>query len=208
MSGNCVNTPLNLDDDDDDVYFKIKQQYLIDSLARYEHGVTTLRREPVDPLTSFSLLFGVLLDVGIQRRVQQSYVYALSTKPETGWIYVFRDVRDQDAYIVKIGSTTGPVHKRIAQWRRDLGNAHRNDVVLLFKARTFDVRLAEYIIHRLLFCQWLPKRVNLLTGRRLLEYFRVENLPALRLLLPAVCRHVDWYTTITYQQRTSLTLIV
>ena len=199
MSGDCVNTPLIIDN-----VFKHKQRQFIDSLSHYDHGVTPVTREPTDPLTAFSLLFGVYLDAGIQRRVRQSYVYALSTKAEVGWIYVFRDVRDKDARIVKIGSTTGPVYKRIAQWRRELGEARHDQVVLLFKVRTFDVRLAEFIIHRLLFCQWMPKRVNLLTGRRLLEYFYVDNLSALRLLLPAVGQHVDWFSAVTHYQRALL----
>lgn len=194
MSAECSNRPLDVR------AINELRAHLIDGLSTYSGVKVREVIEPVQPIGAYALLFAESPNIGIQRRVSRAYSEALSRLPERGWVYVFRDVRDGDIRIVKIGSTVGPVRRRISQWRRELG-AQRDELSALFSVETRDVRLAETVVHRLLFCQWLPKRINLETGRRLVEYFSVAQLPQLRLLVAAVARHVDWYALRTLDSR-------
>ena len=185
MSLECVNEPLRAD-------------WAGDALVELARELALPPRpgvEPVRPLVAYTILFGRVPNIGIQRRVRAAYSY-VSRRPrrrvERGYVYAFRDVRDGDSAIVKIGSTIH-VRRRIAEWRASLG-ARDDELALLFTKKSDDVRLAEQLVHTVLYCEWLPKRVRADTGAALLEYFRVENLDALRLLLAAVTRHVTWFT--------------
>jgi hypothetical protein len=160
-------------------------------LLRELNAERVLLVEPTQPLIAYMLLFAETPALLIRRRVSELYMRAKRHAAETGFIYVFRDTRDGDVSIVKIGSTVA-LHRRIAEWRTALG-ASKDELSLLFSVKSSDVRLAELVLHALLFCQWMPKRVRADTGAALLEYFRVENLDALELLLEAVARHTSWH---------------
>jgi len=185
MTLECANTPLEAD---------WAMQALVELEAELSRPPLALV-EPARPLVAYTILFGEVPNIGIQRRVRAAYA-AVSRRPhrraERGYVYAFRDVRDGDSAIVKIGSTIH-VRRRISEWRKSLG-ARDDELALLFSSSTEDVRLAEQLVHNLLYCQWLPKRVRVDTGAPLLEYFAVENLDALRLLIAAVTRHVTWFT--------------
>lgn len=150
--------------------------------------------EPVRPLVAYTVLFAEEPHESIQRRVHGLYSKRsrfAATAPEHGHVYVFRDARDEE-YVVKIGSSTR-VRRRMAEWRAAL-HAKSDELSLLFSFQCDHVRLAETLIHELLYCQWQPKRVNLYSGDRALEYFRVVDWQALRYLCDAVTRHVTWQT--------------
>jgi len=163
------------------------------------------RVEPPCPLTAYSLLFCEILSINIQRRVRTLYCANWKmTAADAGHVYVFRDTRDGSASIVKIGSTTAhdPEH-RIAQWRKTLHTTSSSgELFALFTFTCVHALFAEKVIQALLFCQWLPKRVNARSGARLLEYFDVSDLRALEMLCRAVVRHVDWYCGVKNRQAT------
>ena len=195
MSVECANSPLD-------------ERRLVDARRALVEELSLPARllvEPVHPLIAYAILFGETPNSGIQRRVRGAYTYvsrSIRRRSEWGYIYVFRDTRDGDSAIVKIGSSVN-VRRRITEWRASL-NAREDELALLFSAKSGDIRLAEQIMHTLLFCQWLPKRVNTETGRLLLEYFLVPNLDALRLLLQAVARHASWFTDTRQVRRASM----
>ena len=163
------------------------------------------------------MLFLERLDRYIVRSVRRLYTTALerfaaaaaaaAVQPETaaagvqpakyGYLYVFRDARDEEG-VYKIGSTQRTAETRVAEWRAQLAAATGQDgagaVMLVFAQRVPSPLLttAEKVVHALLFCQWLPRRVNRGTGLRLTEYFAIDDLRALRLLLRAVVEHVTW----------------
>ena len=195
MSIECANAPL------DERRLGNARRELIEELSLPPR----LFVEPVQPLVAYAILFSETPSTGIQRRVRAAYAFvsrSMRRRVEAGYIYVFRDTRDGDSAIVKIGSTVN-VRRRIAEWRASLG-ASKDELALLFSAKSADIRLAEQVMHTLLFCQWLPKRVNAETGRLLLEYFLVPNLDALRLLLQVVARHVTWFTDTRTVRRASM----
>jgi len=203
MATDCVNERLDLRE------YAAERALLLDQLR----APPLFAAEPVSPFAAYSLLFGEVLSVNIQRRIHALYqsrlaaINAYTTGAdlqklhgasaallpiEAGHLYVFRDVRDASPTIVKIGSTRTSVARRIGQWQRDL-RATPDELYVLFSVECTDVRFAEALMHTLLFCQWLPKRVNAFNGHRLLEYFSVHDLRALRRLCTAVTRHVDWF---------------
>jgi hypothetical protein len=191
MSVECANTPYG-----SDVDLTYERRLLLRELAAPRSVII----EPTNPLVAYSLLFNEMSHVSIRRRVQDEYsAAARSQRAERGYIYAFRDVRDGDPTIVKIGSTID-TKRRIGEWRRALG-ASQDELTLLYTVRSDNIRLAEHVLHALLFCQWLPKRVNAQTGAALLEYFRVRNLRALHLLMRAVSRHATWLTRVRLMAR-------
>ena len=151
--------------------------------------------EPTKPFQAFTLLFGEEPHISLQRDVREAYDVARRGErprgPEKGYVYVYRDSRDEDVSIVKIGSTTN-VKRRLAQWQRRL-EAKKSELQMLFVFESDDIRLAEQVAQKLLRCNWLHLRTEKATGRRLLEYYRVTDLEALALFMDAVARHTTWY---------------
>lgn len=184
MASECVNTPFTAP------WLRSARAVLLNELLEPRK----LFIEPTRPDVAYKLLFSEELHINIRRRIREAYMLVNempNRRVEDGYIYVFRDVRNE-LHVVKIGSTVN-VRRRIQEWRTALG-ATEEELSLLFSAKSSDVRLAEAIMHIILHCQWLPKMERIDTGRPLLEYFRVPNRHALRLLLEAVARHVSWYT--------------
>ena len=182
MAADCRNVPL-----EQEKYAQYRRA-LIESLA-----VPANKRRPYSPLDAYSLLFNERLDSNIQWRITMLYTQLAHTESEyvrTGHVYVFRDARDPPD-VVKIGSTRQRVERRLNQWRRDL-NADAETIYLLFAYRTPAASFAEDVLHALLACAWLPNRYNARTGARLVEYFQIGDLDALRYLCQAVTRHVAY----------------
>lgn len=180
----CANEPYG-----NDAELEYGRRLLLRELAAPRHAFI----EPSRPVIAFALLFGEIANIAIQRRVSDEYTAALTRWPRHGHIYCFRDTRDGDPAIVKIGKSVDK-RRRVAEWRRALG-ATADELALLFSARSDNIHLAENVMHALLFCQWKP-RARADTGALLVEYFRVENLEALRLLMRAVARHATWFTRV------------
>jgi len=195
MSSACVNEPV-LDTPANRAWHTPRLTDLLRALA----APPLVMHEPESPLIAYELLFAETPHLGIQRRVRAALRRVATGRrrraAERGYIYVFRDVRDGDPVLVKIGSSVN-ARRRIAEWRTLLG-ASETELAMLFYARTSDIRLAEEIIHALLHCQWRP-RIHAGTGAALVEYFRVESLEALRLLVTAVARYVAWFTAMRRQ---------
>lgn len=154
-----------------------------------------------NPMELWQALFLLQLDPYIVRTVSRMLrrweMRQQQPGDGTGYLYVFRDSRD-DANVYKIGSTTRDPRRRIAEWRRQLsadngdddnnggGGGDAQPVRMLFAQATPAVRTAESIVHTMFFCDWLPRRIDVRSGRRLLEYFRIFDVAALRLLLRGV----------------------
>jgi hypothetical protein len=185
----CANEPFTADDEA--TWLGAVRTILVAELTAPRRDVDA---EPTRPLHAYAVLFGERPHVSIQRRVRALYTtWRRRRAPIRGFVYVYRDVRDGRPSRVKLGSTTN-VERRMAQWRAELGGARVDELGALFDAPCDDMELAELTLHALLFCQWQSHVTNKYTGARLLEYFDVANLTALRLLVTAVCRHVDWRT--------------
>lgn len=195
MSSACVNDPI-LDTPANRAWHAPRLGDLLRALA----APPLVTHEPEAPVIAYELLFAEVPHLGIQRRVREALRRVATGRrrraAERGYLYVFRDVRDGDAALVKIGSSVH-VRRRMTEWRTALG-ATEDELALLFYARTVDIRLAEDIVHALLQCQWRP-RIDARTGAALVEYFRVESLEALRLLVTAVARYVAWFTTMRHR---------
>jgi len=106
-----------------------------------------------------------------------------------GFLYVFRDRRDPPS-VVKIGRTDRRPRDRIVEWQRELGDRTRTEVLLLFARATRYNRLAESVVHKVLLCEWVPRRVDS-RGRQLVEYFRVANVLTLKALLIYATAYCD-----------------
>jgi len=138
------------------------------------------------PMTAYQTLFVEKLDPYIVQGVSRMYADARADGSDhRGFVYVFREPRDPpDVY--KIGRTSqADPRVRVAQWNADLNGA----AVLLFAEPTDFTMLTEAVLHRLLLCQWLPRLVT--DSRTVTEYFRVPDLPALRLLVQAVAQFTN-----------------
>jgi hypothetical protein len=194
MSATCTNRRL---DASERTWLRAARRALVIALEGNERPLI----EPVRPLHAYTVLMGEEPHVFIQRRVREAYAEAdARNRPVRGSVYVYRDERDGRVSLVKIGSTRKPVDVRIAEWRAYLG-ASADELAALFAEPSADCRLAERVLHELLFCQWQPKRTRIEDGRRLLEYFDVQNLVALRLLVRAVTRHVNYHTLMRTSRR-------
>jgi hypothetical protein len=197
MSREGSNTPVRFVDDDGET-FLARRAALLDELVTPRTTNDDDDVQPTTPLDAYMLLFGAVPALGIRKRVRSLYAAVATAgsarrRAEPGRVYVFRDSRDDDPMLGKIGSTTRAVRRRIAEWRTALG-ANDTELVRLFSTACIDVRLAERLVHELLFFEWQPWRERADTGEALVEYFRVADLVALRWLLRAVARHVDWFT--------------
>lgn len=95
--------------------------------------------------------------------------------------------------IVKLGKTTRKPEQRIAEWESDLSPEPGTSIRLLFAFPTLFTSFAESLVHRTLYCEWLPKRVNIHNGRRLTEFFKIReaDLLALRLFVQLVLLYAD-----------------
>jgi len=197
MSERCANTPLVPSDDKVTAVEALRRQLLAQLYTRRLPLV-----EPMHPLVAYTILFGERPHPSIENAVY-SALRSPDRVPVRGHLYIFRDERDAELALVKIGRSNN-VARRLAEWRHALNGgfaavgeeeagAAATPIVLIFSSSTGDAPLAERILHALLTCQWVPNRVRRATGERLLEYFRVPNLDALRLLTKAVARYASWY---------------
>lgn len=177
---------------------------LIDEI---EHGMDVFRQVrdvgimPTAPALAYQILFAEIPDPWIVGRVQALYTERATSYPrprlKTGWIYVFRDNRNNPGEI-KLGLTRqkSPDH-RLRQWRRELGDTDGTALSMLFAVPTLDPVLAEAVLHALLWCNQLTGRINRLTDRQLVEYFFIQDVASLRYLCRAVARHIDGFVAMS-----------
>jgi hypothetical protein len=96
----------------------------------------------------------------------------------TGYIYCFHYLADPED-VVKIGRTQRDPDVRVREWEQELG-AKPGDVVKLFAYRTVANKFAEAITHAVLMCEHQVARINPRTDEMLDEFFRVNNIMALK----------------------------
>jgi len=149
---------------------------------------------PTDPIRAFHIVFATRLDPHLDATVRGIVATAAARRRRYntaaafgrgGYVYAFRGVRNT----FKVGATRrhDPA-QRIAQWRSDL----RDDTVtLLFAYPCRAPFVAERIMHTLLECEHVSMH-NPHTGRHLNEFFRVGDASALRALVHATTRYIDW----------------
>ena len=190
MATQCRNVPLRVVPAADlDAVAQAVQRPLHADVARLQ----ATGMWPMDPVRAYAALFAETLDPYMARRVRGLLNAVVISGKRTGFVYVFRDERDASG-VVKIGSTTArKPDRRIAQWRRDLMAIGTGSTLIrmLWALPCHDAGLAERVLHALLWCQHVRDRVNVETGRRLVEYFAVDDWPALRTLCRVVCRFVN-----------------
>jgi len=149
---------------------------------RFVGGVRTraATRAPVHPLTAYQIAFGRAAD----ERVAKSLQRALRREQrraergifddEPGFIYCFHDLAD-DVRVLKIGRTHRAPEARLREWQQQLApDSSEPAVVLLFAYRTNFNKLAERVVHEVLFCESMGKRLNI-DGSKMEEFFALDN---------------------------------
>jgi len=184
MSRACTGTPVRPTSDADADAFEAARELLLRELY-YEPLVAV---EPTHPLRAYKLLYGETPALATQRRVRALYE-RWPRPPKRGGIYAYRDARDGDVLLFKLGSSKH-VERRLDQWRALLG-AGREHFTSFYVDDCADCALAEAIVHELLACE-RQRRELVATGALLTEYFRVTSIEALRLLMASVVRHVNY----------------
>ena len=135
---------------------------------------------------AYTVAFAARLDRTLQQQIDA--IAARPTAYRPGYIYAFWDRRDP-TNVIKIGRTRQPVRRRMVQWDRVLGNA--DSVALLFAYYTHDNEVAEELLQKALFGEWLPKRVNALTAQRAIEYYRIDDVTDAKLFVKLLTRFVN-----------------
>ena len=178
----------------------LSAQELIDlapRLAQLERELNAHNRsddEPLDPISAYIYLFRAVPDPYIEGSIERLYASRArkgSHKLRAGYVYVFW-ARKDGPNIVKIGSTEHRPDRRVATWRRELG-ATFNDIVLLFAFQAHSALFSERVLHELLRCERVSNRINRRTQRRLVEYFHIVDVHALRNLCKLVIDHTNWF---------------
>jgi hypothetical protein len=155
----------------------------------------------VVPATAYQSVFLAALDATILRAIntvladaqQRARRWRATGQPfdQPGYEYAFWITTDPPD-IIKIGRTAQQPYVRIAEWQQELAPGRGPSVVLLlwdFPTR-YEV-LAESLLHTVLECEHLAKRRNSRNGRRLVEFFQIDNALALRLFMALVTRYAD-----------------
>jgi len=179
--GECRDSEMN-------AYYRIQADYYRRKLASDFHA-----RRPLPvlfPTVARGLIFLVTPDTRVVALVSRAVanekiMLDRGDVDEAGYIYAFH-VHGEHARTIKIGKTTQKPAQRMKQWKREL----RKQVDLLFAFPTNYTRLAEQLVHKTLFCEWLSKRVNASTGHKLVEFFEINNLMAAKLLIACIMEYV------------------
>jgi len=109
---------------------------------------------------------------------------------EPGVIYCFWNTLDRPE-LKKIGRTRRRAEERGREWEATLTPEPGQQIVILFSVPTRYNVLAERIVHATLLCEHQDGRVNALTGQLLTEYYRVENVMALKLFMILCIGYID-----------------
>jgi hypothetical protein len=117
-----------------------------------------------------------------------------------GWIYIFHDIADPPD-VLKIGRTTALPEQRLAEWEKELAPEPGRSLTLLSAYRTVANRLAERVLQELFTCEHIEKRVNPVTGRRLTEFYQIDNLMTTKLIVREVLRSVNSFVTYWRRRR-------
>jgi hypothetical protein len=184
------------------------RSYYQPALLRALHTRPEAHAPPLDPVSAYTYLFGARPDAYVQDVVSRVAAgCAARRRPKRPqWVYAFVDTVDAGAHPrpVKIGGTTRDARARVAQWERTLypadgggggGSADEAHLVMLFAYPTQCYGAAERILHALLLPHWVPRAIARASNRRLKEYFMVRDANALRYLVKAVTRYIDWAMT-------------
>ena len=119
---------------------------------------------------------------------------------EPGVIYVFW-VRGHPTNQFKIGRSVNSAERRVSDWSRAIAprRRHTDDIIetrddavnLLFSFPTRYNALAEALVHTTLAYEQVDKLRHPTSGRELTEFFWIDNVLALRLLIALVVRYTN-----------------
>jgi hypothetical protein len=152
------------------------------------------------PSAAYQALFLAALDATILRAIQtvlgdaqrRAARWRQTGQPfdQQGYEYAFWISTDPPD-IIKIGRTAQQPYVRIAEWQHELAPGGPQVVLLLWDFPTRYEVLAESLLHTVLECEHLGKRRNARNGRRLVEFFQIDNVLALRIFMALVTRYAD-----------------
>jgi hypothetical protein len=152
------------------------------------------------PSDAYQALFLLELDATIQRAigtvVRDAQLRAVRWRrtgqpfDAPGFEYAFWVTSDPPD-IIKVGRTAQQPYVRIAEWQQELAPGGPSVVKLLWAFPTRYEMLAESLLHATLECEHLAKRRNARNGRRLKEFFQIEQPLVLRLFMALVVRYAD-----------------
>lgn len=156
----------------------------------------------VFPSDAYTIVFLAQPDAVVRRALatllddERRRIAAGRAADEPGVVYAFWIV-GQPADEIKIGRSRHAPRHRAAEWERALAArespaAAGADIVRLLFA--FDTRynvLAERLVHTALACEHLPNLRHTRSGRTLTEFFRIDNVLALRLFIALCVRYAD-----------------
>jgi len=153
--------------------------------------------EPPHPVAIFTALFFAEPDRSTRARVRRAYERLVETPDAVdgdGFIYCFRDIRDQDhRALVKIGETSRMPERRLGEWSEQLMADTSDTLTIVFAYRCALRQLVERVVFALLWYRRDALRVNTATDRHLGEYFRIDSLTRTKVLVDAIVRHTNWY---------------
>lgn len=153
-------------------------------------------RKPTHPLTSYQIAFErkpderVVASVRKMFRREERRAERGIFDDEPGYIYCFHDLADA-ADVLKIGRTHRTPDERLSEWATQLApDSKERAVVLLFAHKTSYNKLAERVIHEVLFCESMGKRLNV-DGNKMEEFFRLDNALAASIFVRQTIAYVE-----------------
>ena len=169
----------------DRIYLGPADAYTVAFLALLDSGVVELvKRTFADERTA--VMRGERLPIDERRpRVRRR-----QQPDEPGVIYCFWNTLDRPE-LKKIGRTRRRAEQRGREWEAELTPEEGQQIVILFSVPTRYNVFAERVVHRTLLCEHQGGRVNERTGRLLTEYYRVENVMALKLFVMLCIGYID-----------------
>ena len=166
--------------------------------AAFLFGRQDVRSKWVNPVDTYGVCFGLVLDPMVRRRVIGMFDRA-AARVESGWfddrrgfIYAFHDIGDPST-VIKIGRTERDPRERVREWNRELSASEdrAKNLTLLFAYPTRSVVFAEGIVHETLRCERIANRLNPSTAGELDEFFEIANFMALKVFLRNVTKYID-----------------
>jgi len=153
-------------------------------------------RKPTHPLTSYQIAFERRPDERVTKslrsmlRREQRRAERGIFDDEPGYIYCFHDLADA-RNVLKIGRTHRTPEERLSEWAQKLAPGDKDRaVVLLFAHKTSYNKLAERVIHEVLFCESMGKRLNV-DGDKMEEFFRLDNALAASIFVRQTIAYVE-----------------
>lgn len=181
----------------------------------------------IGPTDAYTACFLALLDNGVIELVKRTFaderaaimrgerlpinrrhpkVIERQQPDESGVVYCFWNILDRPE-LKKIGRTRRRAEQRGREWEAALSPEEGQQIVMLFAVPTKHNVFSERVVHAALLCEHVPHRVNEQSGRQLTEYYRVNNVMALKLFVMLCVGYIDsWYSDVEHEFQTTSTL--